>query len=105
MDVSIAEAIIASLKYEYAPLKSIITHWETKAYFNTIMHKMDDTKRPFVPVHMDMPGWSKTYGYYSKIAAIKGNHHFLVNLNSFYNKSLAEMTMYPEDPNENSCLC
>lgn len=100
MDVSIAEATIASLTYEYAPQQSIITHWETKAYFNTIMHKMDDTKRPFVPVHMDMPGWSKTYGYYSKITAVKGNHHFLVNLNSFYNKSLAEMTMYPEDPNE-----
>jgi iron complex outermembrane receptor protein len=101
MDVSIAEAIIASLKYEYAPLESIITHWETKAYFNTIMHKMDDTKRPLVPVHMDMPGWSKTYGYYSKITAIRGSHHFLVNLNSFYNKSLAEMTMYPANPDEN----
>jgi iron complex outermembrane receptor protein len=101
MDVSIAEAIITSLKYEYAPLNSIVTHWETKVYFNTIMHRMDDTKRPFVPIHMDMPGWSKTYGYYSKIKAKYGKHNLLLNLNSFYNKSLAEMTMYPADPNEN----
>ena len=43
MDVSIAEAIITSLKYEYIPLNSIVTNWETKLYFNTIMHKMDDT--------------------------------------------------------------
>ncbi len=101
MDVSIAEAIITSLKYEFAPVHSIVSNWETKFYFNTIMHKMDDTKRPFVPVHMDMPGWSKTYGYYSKVKAQYGNHKLLLNLNSFYNKSLAEMTMYPADPNEN----
>lgn len=101
MDVSIAEAIITSLKYEYVPLNSIVVNWETKLYFNTIMHKMDDTKRPFVPIHMDMPGWSKTYGYYSKIKAKYNKHNLLVNLNSFYNKSLAEMTMYPADPNEN----
>lgn len=101
MDVSIAEATIAALQFEYVPLASAITNWETKVYFNTIMHKMDDTKRPFVPVHMDMPGWSKTYGYYSKIKAKKENHHFLINFNSFYNKSRAEMTMYPENPDEN----
>lgn len=101
MDVSIAEAIITSLKYEYIPLNSIVTNWETKLYFNKIMHKMDDTKRPFVPVHMDMPGWSKTYGYYSKIKAKYNKHNLLLNLSSFYNKSLAEMTMYPADPNEN----
>jgi len=101
MDVSIAEAIISSLKYEYVPLNSMVNHWETKLYFNTIMHRMDDTKRPFVPIHMDMPGWSKTFGYYSKIKAKYANHNLLLNLNSFYNKSLAEMTMYPANPNEN----
>ena len=101
MDVSIAEAIITSLKYEYMPLNSIVVNWETKLYFNTIMHKMDDTKRPFVPIHMDMPGWNKTYGYYSKVKVKYNKHNLLINLNSFYNRSLAEMTMYPADPNEN----
>ncbi|HRG17839.1 MAG TPA: TonB-dependent receptor [Flavobacterium lutivivi] len=101
MDVSIAEAIITSIKFEYLPLNKKIYDWETKVYFNTITHKMDDTKRPFVPIHMDMPGWSNTFGYYSKIKANYEKHHLLFNLNSFYNKSKAEMTMYPENPNEN----
>ena len=47
-----------------------------------------------------MPGWSKTYGYYSKLKVVVSNHHFLANLNAFYNQSKAEMTMYPANPNE-----
>ena len=102
MDVSLAEALITSLKYMVIPKSPLLKDWETKVYFNTITHRMDDTKRPSVPIHMDMPGWSETFGMYSKITGSKDNHHFLVNLNSFYNKSVAEMTMYPENPNENS---
>lgn len=101
MDVSLAEATIASLKYNYFPLSEHFSNWETKLYFNSITHVMDDTKRPFVPIHMDMPGWSDTYGFYSKLKGKYDNHQFLANLNAFYNKSVAEMTMYPEDPNEN----
>ncbi len=102
MDVSLAEALITSLKYVVIPQSPLLKDWETKVYFNTITHRMDDTTRPSVPIHMDMPGWSETFGMYSKITGNKGNHHFLVNLNSFYNKSIAEMTMYPENPDENS---
>ncbi|CAM4034861.1 TonB-dependent receptor [Flavobacterium weaverense] len=107
MDVSLAEALITSLKFEYVPKSKkltsdlALTNWETKIYYNTITHKMDDTKRPAVPIHMDMPGWSDTYGFYSKIKGVIENHHFNVDLNSFYNRSIAEMTMYPSDPNEN----
>lgn len=101
MDVSLAEAIITSIKYETVPTNSTIKNWETKLYFNSIKHIMDDTKRPNVPIHMDMPGYSDTFGYYSKIKYTYKNHNFIFNLNSFYNKSLAEMTMYPNNPNEN----
>ena len=100
MDVSLAEALITSLKWHYIPKNLLIKDWETKAYFNTITHRMDDTHRPNVLIQMDMPGWSKTYGYYSKLKAVVSSHHFLVNLNAFYNQSKAEMTMYPENPNE-----
>ena len=100
MDVSLAEALITSLKFEYVPKASNIKNWETKIYYNTITHRMDDTKRPFVPIHMDMPGWSDTYGFYSKAKGVFKSHHFLADLNSFYNRSVAEMTMYPSDPNE-----
>ena len=61
---------------------------------------MDDSKRPDVPIRMDMPGWSDTYGFYSKANAAISKHLFSFNLNGFYNKSLAEMTMYPNDPNQ-----
>jgi iron complex outermembrane receptor protein len=100
MDVSLAQALITSLKFEYVPKSSKITNWETKIYYNTITHKMDDTKRPSVPIHMDMPGWSDTYGFYSKVKGVFNNHHFVADLNSFYNRSVAEMTMYPADSNE-----
>ena len=100
MDVSLAEALITSLKFEYVPKSTKIENWETKIYYNTITHRMDDTKRPYVPIHMDMPGWSDTFGFYSKVKGIFENHHFLADLNSFYNKSIAEMTMYPSDPSE-----
>lgn len=100
MDVSLAEAIITSVKYLVVSKKPLVKDWESKLYFNTVTHRMDDTTRPSVPIHMDMPGWSETFGMYSKVTAVKDNHHFLANLNSFYNKSVAEMTMYPENPNE-----
>lgn len=106
MDVSLAKALITSLKFEYIPESGKIasnlamTNWETKIYYNTITHKMNDTKRPSVPIHMDMPGWSDTFGFYSRANGVKDSHHFVLDVNSFYNKSVAEMTMYPANSNE-----
>ncbi|GHA37830.1 hypothetical protein GCM10007103_19220 [Salinimicrobium marinum] len=100
MDVSLAQAAIVSLMYEHHQPVDFIEHWETKLYFNSIEHQMDDSERTNVPVRMDMPGWSDTYGYYSKAKTTLGNHGIKVNINGFYNKSLAEMTMYPNDPSE-----
>lgn len=101
MDVSLAEAVIGSLTYDIEQVSHFVSNWSNKVYANRITHVMDDTKRPSVPIHMDMPGWSNTYGFYSKVTAKKDKHNFHFNFNGFYNKSLAEMTMYPNDPNEN----
>jgi len=101
MDVSLAEALITSISYQQKDINTFINNWDTKIYYNTITHIMDDTKRPNVPIHMDMPGWSDTFGFYSKMYAKKLNHNLLFNANAYYNKSLAEMTMYPNDPDEN----
>lgn len=100
MDVSLAEALITSLTHYYKPEEKLLKSLETKFYFNTITHIMDDTKRPVVPIRMDMPGWSDTYGFYSKAHLMKSKHHVTLNLNGFYNKSLAEMTMYSNNPSE-----
>jgi iron complex outermembrane receptor protein len=102
MDVSLAEALISSVKFEYQPLNSAIHSLETKIYYNTITHIMDDSKRPNVPIRMDMPGWSDTYGMYLNLNGKVKNNSFLATFNSFYNRSEAEMTMYPSDPNENT---
>ncbi|WP_299112409.1 TonB-dependent receptor [uncultured Winogradskyella sp.] len=100
MDVSLADALISSVTHYYKPTDKPFKSLETKVYFNTITHIMDDTNRPDVPIRMDMPGWSDTYGFYSKANITKNNHHFTFNLNGFYNKSLAEMTMFSSNPNE-----
>ena len=100
MDVSLAKATIASVNYEYNNKKTFLYNIDAKLYTNTITHVMDDTKRPNVPIHMDMPGWSDTYGFYVKSKLKKSNHDFSVNMNGHYNKSLAEMTMYPANSNE-----
>ncbi|MFD2725135.1 TonB-dependent receptor domain-containing protein [Hyunsoonleella rubra] len=100
MDVSLAEALITSLTHHYQPKDKGLESIETKLYFNTITHIMDDSKRPDVPIRMDMPGWSDTFGFYSKAEGVKDVHHLTLNLNGFYNRSLAEMTMFSNNPNE-----
>ena len=100
MDVSLAEALITSLSHNYSNDSTFIKTLESKVYFNTITHIMDDSKRPDVPIRMDMPGWSDTYGFYSKATASLNKHQLLFNLNGYYNRSLAEMTMFPNDPDQ-----
>lgn len=93
MDVGLARGVIASLAY--------IRHgWETKVYYNTITHVMDDTKRPVVAIRMDMPGWSKTAGFYSRIQGAANRHSWKANVSGHYNKSLAEMTMFSNTAGE-----
>ena len=102
MDVSLAEALIASATYKIMPTELWYSKWDTKIYFNKITHIMDDSKRPDVPIRMDMPGWSTTYGFYSTIERHQNKHHLTADINGFLNQSRAEMTMYPNDPNENA---
>lgn len=101
MDVSLAEAFIGSLQYSYADLSEHLKLWETKFYFNSIKHVMDDSQRPDVPIRMDMPGWSKTYGFYSKLKANYNRHNLTATLSGHLNNSFADMTMYSNNPNEN----
>jgi iron complex outermembrane receptor protein len=92
MDVAKAEGLITSLAYKHLFRKA---SWETKAYYNHITHEMDDTKRPDVQIHMDMPGESWTMGLYSLVRATKGCHELTANYDLYYNRLFADMTMYP----------
>ena len=101
MDVAKAEAFITSLSYKhlFSPSRGdgrgALESWETKGYYNHITHVMDDTTRPDVEIHMDMPGESWTAGAYSLLTGSFGQHHAQLNLDGYYNRLFADMTMYP----------
>ena len=100
MDVSLARAFIGSVSWEQSNFIGDFEQWETKLYANSITHVMDDSQRPDVPIRMDMPGWSDTYGFFSQAQLKLDEHTLLLKVDGFYNRSLAEMTMYPNDPNQ-----
>jgi iron complex outermembrane receptor protein len=96
MDVSFAGGRIYSLSYKKYLTNSTLF---IKAYGNNITHIMDDTKREFVPMHMDMPGKSDTYGVFAKSEFDLGQRHqILINPDYYHNTSFADMKMYPNDP-------
>lgn len=97
MDLSLSRAIITSASFKQLYEDGLIRVWDTKAYFNTIEHYMDDTTRPENLVHMDMPGWSTTYGLISKANFKKNSLSSEIQLNAYDNLSIAEMRMYPQD--------
>lgn len=100
MDVLSAKAVISSLEYLRRSVSPSISLWKTKFYYNEVEHIMDDSKRPIVPIRMDMPGWSKTAGFYTSLQGDKEKHPWKMNLSGHRNYSLAEMTMYPNTPGQ-----
>jgi len=94
MDVSDATGFISSLSYRREQLHGLFYRWETKAYYNHITHNMDDTQRPDVVIHMDMPGRSSTTGLYSLLQGSRANHQYQLNYDAYYNTLFADMTMY-----------
>lgn len=97
MDLWLSRAIITSAAYKQLFENGLIRVWDTKVYYNAIEHYMDDTTRPENLVHMDMPGWSTTYGLLSKVNLKSGNYSSEIQLNAYDNLSIAEMRMYPQD--------
>ena len=77
MDVSSAESNIAQLSAHFYALLPIVEKVTISGYANRINHVMDDTKRPNVPMHMDMPGWSKTFGAWVKAESQDFGRHKL----------------------------
>ncbi len=99
MDVSLAQAYIASLEYLHHHISPSVSVWKTKLYYNHVAHVMDDSGRPDVPIRMDMPGWSRTWGFYSRAEGSRGEKHsWKAGISGHYNHSLAEMTMYSGTP-------
>lgn len=97
MDLWLSRAMITSASYKQLFKEGLIKSWDTKIYYNTIEHYMDDTGRPENLVHMDMPGWSTTYGLVSSLNLKKERYTSAIELNMYNNTSIAEMRMYPQD--------
>lgn len=95
MDVLFAKAKIYGLTYQHYPAQQWFSKLETKLYANRVHHAMDDTQRPNVPMHMDMPGWTTTFGAYADASMKFGKHKLTVRLDGYHTNARAEMTMYP----------
>lgn len=95
MDVKSAKAIIGGVTFRKQFNNSIFESLEAKVYANAVDHKMDDTKRPDIVMHMDMPGRNNTIGSYLEASLIPLSSHQITVKGDFYSTySLAEMTMY-----------
>lgn len=95
MDVGYAGARIAALTIS-APARGRFQQTRLKVYGNSIKHNMDDTQRPDVPMHMDMPGYAKTVGFFAESTLRSGENDrisFRADGSSTHLK--ASMTMYP----------
>lgn len=97
MDLWLSRALITSASYKRLFEDKLVRVWDSKLYYNVVEHYMDDTKRPENLVHMDMPGWSTTYGMVSQAHLKNGDYSSEIQLNMYENLSIAEMTMYPQD--------
>ncbi len=95
MDVGYAVARIGSVSLQQENPGQRFYRWSTKIYANQVRHYMDDTHRPNVPMHMDMPGTSLTYGMYSEGHVKLNNKQQLRVVADFSGTKLkASMTMY-----------
>ena len=98
MDVGSARANLFSLGIRTIDASQKWQSREAKLYYNYVNHSMDDTKRPSVPMHMDMPGQSKTAGFYAEAFRRIGNRQTLqVRADGASTFLTASMTMYPPD--------
>lgn len=98
MDVLYAKAKIGSVFHTYTGHHTKLEKIETKFFFNTINHAMDDSKRIMEgDMKMDMPGTSLTTGFYSEGKWRFQNHSLKAKINGFQNLLHADMTMYMAD--------
>lgn len=99
MDVGYANAnIVAVSLLQNKNLSNTLRNLIVKTYINQIQHSMDDTKRPNVPIHMDMPGISKTAGAFAEGDILIHPKHTLSFRGDFsINQLNAWMIMYPKN--------
>jgi len=98
MDVGYASNATLGITYSRARDRRWFPFLRAKVYASRIYHLMDDTQRPDLVMHMDMPGTSTTVGWFTEgeVRKLK-NHRLTFRADGYANFALAEMTMYPEN--------
>lgn len=97
MDVLYAKARIGGLSFEQFFKKGLFERAEYKLYANRVKHAMDDTQRPNVAMHMEMPGLTETIGGFADFRFKKLAHSGVVRMDVFRTRARAEMTMFPPE--------
>ena len=95
MDVGYASARIGSVGLV---MENNLKRWnffEARLYANKVKHFMDDSHRPNIPMHMDMPGSSFTTGMYAEgRRRIAANRQLSLRMDVSFTDLWASMTMY-----------
>ena len=95
MDVGYAAARIGSVSFHHENSSKKIYKWTVKLYTNSVRHFMDDSNRPLVAIHMDMPGKSSTSGGYAEAdMKLSGKHKLFVRADASSTYLKASMTMH-----------
>lgn len=97
MDVGYAAARIVSFAVQNENHDKRIYKWKVKLYANKIRHFMDDSQRPDVAMHMDMPGRSETAGLYAESETkLNSRQSLLLRSDASTTFLKASMTMYQQ---------
>ena len=100
MDATLATANIFSMAHTWQPIASTVEKLETRLYYNTVDHWMDDFERDVMerPVmrgmHMPMYGYTRTTGGMSTLDLALGVRRLRVTLDAYQTESFGDMWMF-----------
>ncbi len=100
MDATLAKAKIYSLTHAWMPRFGWMEQWETRLYYNTVDHWMDDFERDVLDrrvmrgMNMPMYGATQTAGGLSTLDLIFGARRLRVNLDAYETRSFGDMWMF-----------
>ena len=100
MDATLAQAKIYSLTHAWTPRRGWLEQWETRLYYNTVDHWMDDfgrdvmARRVMRGMNMPMYGATQTAGGLSTLDLLFGARRLRVNLDVYETRSFGDMWMF-----------
>ena len=100
MDATLAQANIFSMTHSWKPVDSSVKSIETRLYYNTVDHWMDDFERDVMErvvmrgMNMPMYGYTRTAGAISTLDLAIGVRNLRVTLDTYQTESFGDMWMF-----------